>query len=139
MDALSWDSLTTRPSNGELIDGLSIVSLVVFGCVFVVVSALAIWPRLWGLRRQLGRTRFGRLLSTGLWLSSLGLIFLILRFLQIDPITLARPIWLVVVMIGVAVWIGWFTVMLMFAREPAPVETAAVPVYRRPRRGGSYR
>ncbi|MGC4108620.1 MAG: hypothetical protein QM753_20025 [Thermomicrobiales bacterium] len=139
MDVLSWSHLTSRPPDDALIDGLSAVSLILFAAVFVMVSALALWPRFWGLRRCLGRNRYSRWLSAGLWLSSLGLIALILRFLRLDPITLGRPIWLVVVIVGVAFWIGWLVMML--AGEPAPMTPSGKypSNHRRPRKGGAYR
>jgi hypothetical protein len=139
MDLLSWDSLTSRPASTASIDGLAVVSLVVFAGMFGVLSLLALRPRTWGLRRRIGRHRFGRWLSTGLWLSSLGLILLILRLLRIDPLTLARPIWLVAILVGVAFWIGWLAVTL--GSEPALAEAtpARSQAYRRPRKGGNYR
>ena len=138
MDWLSWDSLTARPASGAVVDGLAAVSLAIFTGMFVVLSLLALRPRLWGLRRRVGRDQFGRWLSAGLWLSSLGLILLILRFLQIDPLTLSRPVWLVAILIGVAIWAGWLAVLL----GSAPVHPEIAPshrVARRPKKGGSYR
>ena len=136
MDTFSWDHLTATPSTTQVLDALSTTSLIVFAAMFLVVSVLALWPRRWGLRRRIGRDRYGRWLSVGLWLSSLGLIFLILRFLQIDPLTFARPVWLLVVLAGIAAWLVWLAVMLSV---PAPAESYPRQIARRPRKGGSYR
>lgn len=138
MDWLSWGSLTARPASGAVVDGLAIVSLAIFAATFVVLSLLALRTRLWGLRRRVGRHRFGRWLSAGLWLSSLGLILLIVRFLQIDPLTLSRPVWLLAILIGVAIWVGSLAVLL--ASAPAQPEIApSHRVARRPKKGGNYR
>lgn len=137
VNTLSWGHLTTRPASTEVLDGMVIASLAVFGVMFVAVSAMVLWPRAWGLRGRLGRERYGRWLSAGLWLASLGLIFLIIRLLRIDPLTFARPIWLVVILAGIAGWIGWL--MAMLASTPVPVNERSAPVYRRPKKGGSYR
>jgi amino acid transporter len=139
VDVLSWGYLTGRPTATATVDGLAVASLLVFAGMFVVLSILALRPRSWGLRRRIGRDRFRRWLATGLWLSSLGLILLILRFLQIDPLTLARPIWLVVILVAVACWIGWLAVMLMGDLPAAQAEPALSRASRRPRKGGSYR
>lgn len=137
MDALSWQTLTSQPADEGSLDAFGLVSLIVFALVFVGVSALMLWPRRFGLRRRLGRDATARWLVAGLWLSSLGLIFLILRLLRIDPITLARPIWLVIVLLGIACWLLWLIVAL--ARATDAVVERPTQVYRRPKRGGSYR
>lgn len=134
--ALSWESLTTRPASTNLLDGLAVGSLVVFTITFLAIAALAIWPRRWRLHRHLGRIRYGRWLSIGAWLASFGLLFLIIRFIELDPFTLGRPIWLVVTMLGILTWLGWLFWMLQ--GEPARVESTAAHT-RRPRKGGSYR
>lgn len=137
VDAFSWHTLTSRPADAGSLDALGGASLVVFAFVFLGVSALMLWPRRFGLRRRLGRDATARWLVAGLWLSSLGLIFLILRLLRIDPITLGRPIWLAVVLLGIACWLLWLIVALAHATDA--VEERPNQVYRRPKKGGSYR
>jgi hypothetical protein len=136
VDTFSWESLTNRPASTEALDGFSAGSLIAFAILFLATAALAIWPRRWRLYRHLGRMRYGRWLTTGAWIAALGLIFLIMRFIQVDPFTLGRPIWLVLSWVAILAWLVWL--LWMLRGVPARAESTT-PLARRPRKGGQYR
>ena len=136
VDTFSWEHLTTRPASTESLDALTVGSLIVFAILFLILAALALWPRRWGLQRRLGRIRYGRWLSVGAWIAAFGLMGLIVRLMQIDPFTLGRPIWQLIAMLVMFVWV--LALVWMIRGEPARVKTVNVPT-RRPRKGGSYR
>lgn len=136
MDTFSWEHLTTRPASAESLDELTVGSLIVFAILFLALATLAVWPRRWGLQRRLGRIRYGRWLSVGAWIAAFGLMDLIVRLMQIDPFTLGRPIWQLIAMLAMLVWV--LALAWMIRGEPSRVETVNVPT-RRPRKGGRYR
>lgn len=97
------DWLTTRPTGDEVLNTFAIVSLVVFALVLLAAgfySARPFAPPVGPAHSRHFVTRAATLFG---WASGLGLFFLIIRLLQIDPATFGRPIWIVLAWIALVV------------------------------------
>lgn len=98
-----WDWLTNRPSNDDVINAFSVTAAVVFGIVFLLSAIFTARPH----TSPLGRTyskRFIQRAGTVLgWISGIGLFFLLIRLLQINPATLGLPFWITLTLIALAV------------------------------------
>jgi hypothetical protein len=90
----SWDYLNTVPPSNDVIDGWSILLLIVFGAGFIVSSLLFYRPGIPPFRGKFRRkaVQFGA--GTGMWIFGFGLFFFLIQLLQIDPFTFGRRIWM---------------------------------------------
>lgn len=101
-----WERLTTPPAAGDVLNPVSAVYLLVFLTGFL---ATAYWLRedrcpvadSDGKREQ--RRSCARI---GLWVFGAGLVFFAVRALQIDPLWLGAPIWMVAAVIAL-MFTGW--------------------------------
>ena len=101
-----WDRLITPPAAGDVLNLISAAYLVVFLVGFV---ACAYW-----LREEHGTDaaaaqvmeRRRTCARTGLWIFGAGLVFFAIRALQIDPLWLGAPIWMIAAVIASMV-AGW--------------------------------
>jgi hypothetical protein len=100
------DWLTTRPTGDEVLNPFAIISLAVFAIVVLASGFYSARP--WS--PPFGETqsrRFVQRAATLLaWPAGLGLFFLVVRLLQIDPATFGRPIWIVLSWIALIVTAG---------------------------------
>ena len=111
------DWLTTRPTGDEVLDTFTIVSLVVFSIVLLASGFYSARPWAPPLGQPFSK-HFVRRATTLLgWPAGLGLFFLIVRLLQIDPATFGRPIWIVLSWIALAVAIVVLAVIAPKDRE----------------------
>jgi hypothetical protein len=97
------DWLTTRPTGDDVLNLFAIVSLAVFAIVVLASGFYSArpWAPPFGERHS---RRFIQRGATMLaWPAGLGLFFLIIRLLQIDPATFGRPIWIVLSWIALVV------------------------------------
>ena len=97
------DWLTTRPTGDDVLDTFAVVSLVVFTLVLVVAGFYNARPWAAPLGDSFSKHFVRRATSMLGWPAGLGLFFLIIRFLQIDPATFGRPIWIVLSLIALMV------------------------------------
>src|SRR3712207_4627794 len=89
------DWLTTRPTSDEVLNGFAIVSLVVFTLALIASGFYSARPWSPPLGVPFSRGFVRRAASFIGWPAGLGLFFLLIRILQIDPATFGRPIWIV--------------------------------------------
>jgi hypothetical protein len=103
------DWLTTRPGSDEVLDAFTIISLIVFGIVLVAAGFYSARPWAPPFGAPFSK-HFVRRSATLLgWPAGIGLFFVIIRIVQIDPATFGRPIWIVfswVALIAAAVYVG---------------------------------
>jgi TRAP-type mannitol/chloroaromatic compound transport system permease small subunit len=98
-----WDWLTSRPSTDDVINGFSITAAVIFGVFFLLAAIYAARPHTPPLGRAHSRRflqRAGMVLG---WIAGIGLFFLLIRMLQINPATLGLPFWTVLTLIALGV------------------------------------
>ena len=93
-----WSALTSVPDGNDVINTFSIVSMLVFGLVFLLSAVYSARPWTPPLGEMQSR-RFVRRSATLLgWISGIGLFFLLIRLLQINPISFGFPIWTLITM-----------------------------------------
>ena len=100
-----WNTLTSVPEAGDVFNVFAVVSMVIFGVVFLASAIYSARPWTPPLGDVYSR-RFIRRSATMLgWVAGVGLFFLIIRLLQINPITLGLPIWtlLTLLVLGAAI------------------------------------
>lgn len=113
---MEW--LTTRPSGDEVLDAFTILSLILFGAVLLASGFYSARPWAAPFGKPYSR-HFVRTSATLLgWPAGIGLFFLLIRLLQIDPATFGRPIWIVLS------WIALLAALAYIAmRAPKDRET----------------
>jgi hypothetical protein len=95
-----WNALTSVPEAGDVIDVFAVVSMAIFGLVFLLSAIYSARPWTPPLGDAYSR-RFIRRSATLLgWISGIGLFFLLIRLLQINPISLGLPIWTLLTLIA---------------------------------------
>ena len=100
------DWLTTRPTADEVTNAFAIVSLVVFTVVLIASGFYAARPWSSPVGDAFSRHFVTRSANMLAWPAGLGLFFLIIRLLQIDPATFGRPIWIVLTWITLITVVG---------------------------------
>ncbi len=119
-----WDYLNSAPASADVLDAFAIVYAVVFLGGFVGAAYLNSrpWTKPFGsmFRRKAVRKATG----IAMWVFGVGLFFFLIRLLQIDPLTLGRPIWMWLSVLAVVVMIAWIAVSWSSARKAA-IEAAA--------------
>lgn len=100
------DWLTTRPAGDDVLNLFAIISLAVFALVLLASGYYSARPWAAPVGEPFSR-HFVRRAATMLgWPAGIGLFFLIVRLLQIDPATFGRPIWIV---------LSWIALVVAFA------------------------
>lgn len=97
------DWLTTRPSSDEVLNAFAIVSLVVFAIVLLTSGFYSARPWAPPVGEPFSKHFVTRAATMLGWPAGIGLFFLIVRLLQIDPATFGRPIWIVLSWIALVV------------------------------------
>lgn len=97
------DWLTTRPTADEVLNPFAIVSLVVFAIVLLASGFYSARPWAPPFGPAHSKRFVGRAATLLGWPAGIGLFFLIVRILQIDPATFGRPIWIVLAWISLIV------------------------------------
>ncbi|MEJ7837564.1 MAG: hypothetical protein WKF81_02045 [Thermomicrobiales bacterium] len=90
----SWDYLNSVPPSNDVIDGWSMLCLLVFGSGFLLSSAIFYRPGLPLFRGKYKRKTVQFVAGVGLWIFGAGLFFFLIQLLQIDPFTFGRRIWM---------------------------------------------
>jgi len=109
----SWDYLNTVPPSNDIIDGWSMVCLIVFGAGFLLASNAFYRPGMPPFRGKFGRKSVQFAAGIALWICGAGLFFFLVQLLQIDPFTFGRRIWMfltllaVIAFAGVIAWRWW--------------------------------
>jgi hypothetical protein len=102
LDAL-WTWLSTPPPTSEVLDPFGVVYLLIFGAGFLA-AAYASGDGADRMTTDPAKAAGLRHWATvGLWVFGLGLLFFGVRALQINPLTFAAPIWMVVCVIALIV------------------------------------
>jgi len=101
-----WDWLTSPAAASDAVNPLSGVYVVVFLVGFVVTA--------WKLRGEAllvgganpGDERALPCAQIGLWIFGAGLVFFLVRVLQIEPLMLGAPLWMVAAVVAL-IFAGW--------------------------------
>ena len=104
------DTLFTRPNADQAFNIWILISTLVFIAGAILSGLLASNPGMMGLKQTQTKAFVQRL---GQWLGiacGIGLFFVIIRLLQIDPITLGRGIWIVLSWAAVIAVVAWYVV-----------------------------
>jgi hypothetical protein len=112
------DWLTIRPTDDEVINAFAIISLVVFAIVLIASGFYSARPWAAPFGEPFSRHFVSRSATMLAWPSALGLFFLLIRLLQIDPATFGRPIWIVLS------WVALLAAIVVIAIA-APKDRAA--------------
>jgi hypothetical protein len=98
-----WSALTSVPESGDVINMFAVVSMLIFGLVFLLAAVFSARPWTPPLGEMYSR-RFIRRSATILgWIAGIGLFFLVIRLLQINPLTLGLPIWTMLTLIALGI------------------------------------
>lgn len=98
-----WNTLTSVPEAGDVFNVFAVVSMVVFGVVFLASAVYSARPWTPPLGNVYSR-RFIRHSATILgWVAGIGLFFLLIRLLQINPITFGLPIWTLITLVVIII------------------------------------
>lgn len=103
------DWLFERPSADSANHWLALLSLAVFAVGLIAAGVLSSRPDLPPFGKQQTRAFVRKACTTVGWICGLGLLFGIIRVLQIDPATLGRPIWILLAWIALIAAIAYFT------------------------------
>jgi len=101
------DWLTTRPTPDQANHWLALLSLVLFALGVVASGVLSTRPALPPFSGKYSQKFVMRACTIVGWICGLGMLFGIIRLLQIDPGTLGRPIWIVLTWIALIAALGW--------------------------------
>jgi hypothetical protein len=89
------DWLTTRAASDDVLNLFAVISLAVFALVLIASGFYSARPWSPPLGEPFSRHFVRRAANLLGWPAGIGLFFLIIRLLQIDPATFGRPIWIV--------------------------------------------
>ena len=106
-----WSALTSVPEAGDVLNVFAVVSMLIFGLFFLLAAIYSARPWTPPIGEIYSR-RFVRQSATILgWISGIGLFFMLIRILQINPATLGLPIWTLLTLIALAAALVmiWFT------------------------------
>ncbi len=112
-----WETLTSRPASDDVLNTFAIVSALIFGIVFLLSAVYSARPWMSPVGQTYSRRfvqRAGMVLG---WISGIGLFFLLIRLLQIDPATLGRPIWIALTLLALVAAVVWLVPQAASDRE----------------------
>lgn len=112
---MGW--LFERPSADIANHWLAILSLAVFSAGLIAAGVLSSRPDLPPFGKKQTSTFVRKACTVVGWIAGLGLLFGIIRLLQIDPATLGRPIWIVLAWIALIAAIAYFSSIAGADRE----------------------
>lgn len=101
----SWDYLNTVPPSNDVIDGWSMLSLIVFGAGFLLASGAFYRPGMPPFRGKFKRKSVQFAAGIALWICGTGLFFFLVQLLQIDPFTFGRRIWMFLSLLAVIAFV----------------------------------
>lgn len=104
-----WGNLTSVPDSGDVLNTFTIVSLIVFSVVFLAAGVLSARPGTPPIGTHYSRRFIKRATAILGWAAGIGLFFLLIRLLQINPISFGTPLWIVLswlLLIGAAAYVG---------------------------------
>lgn len=90
-----WTTLTSVPEPGEVLNAFAIVSLIVFGAIFLAAAVYSARPGTPPFGADYSRPFIKRATAVLGWASGIGLFFLIIRLLQINPLSFGTTLWVV--------------------------------------------
>ncbi|HEV2072527.1 MAG TPA: hypothetical protein VGR29_02700 [Thermomicrobiales bacterium] len=112
-----WNDLTSVPDSGEVLNIPSLAAASVFALVFIIAAFYSARPRAKPLGERYSR-RFIQRASTLLgWISGFGLFLIIIRYLQINPLSLGLPIWTLLTVLGLLL-----AIIMVAIRAPSDEE-----------------
>lgn len=115
----SWDGLTTAPAPGEVLTPLSILFLILFGAGFLVSILLYNDGAKRFVEHGLRRRTIQRFSGIAMIIFGIGLFFLAVELLQINPFTFGMPIWLWLSLLAL---LGFVTAVAYYLRARYPQE-----------------
>jgi hypothetical protein len=98
-----WDWLITPPPTADLLNPLSGAYLVVFLAGFIITAYRERSHDCPVAETDPGEDRKPPCARIGLWIFGIGLVFLAVRTLQIDPLRLGAPVWMIAAVIALVV------------------------------------
>lgn len=104
------DVLTTAPGPDDLLSPLALVGFLLFGLVFVVAAFYASKPWSPPVGKSWSRRFVQRSAMILGWISGLGLFFLIIRILGINPASFGEPLWPVLCLVALVLALAWIAV-----------------------------
>jgi hypothetical protein len=100
---MDWDYLTSAPEPDEVFGPFSTVYLLICAVGLVVAFLLYSRPGILWSRHLMRISTTRRWATIFIWIFSLGFMFFIIGWLQINPFTLGNRIWLVLTLIAAAI------------------------------------
>jgi len=94
-----WETLTSVPDSGDVLNGFAIVSTIIFGVVFLLAAMYSTRPGIPPIGDIYSRAFIQRSAAILAWISGIGLFFLLIRFLQINPGSFGLPIWILITLV----------------------------------------
>lgn len=101
------DWLFARPTPEEANHWLAILSLVIFAIGTIGCIILTTRPDAPPFKSRYTQAFVSKVCISVGWTCGVGLFFGIIRFLQIDPVTLGRGIWILLSWIALIVVVAW--------------------------------
>ena len=120
-----WDVLTTAPSSGDILQPFAVIYALVFLGGFVLACYLYYRPWTPPIGRLYRRTWVIKAMNLAMWICGIGSFFFLIRLLQIDPLTLGRPIWMWLSVIALVALLAWFVLASPAARKSSDEAIAA--------------
>lgn len=105
-----WDTLTDVPGSGDVLNTFAIVSLFAFGVIFLATAVYSSRPWTPPIGEHFSRRFIKQAAMTLGWISGIGLFFMLIRLLQINPASFGLPIWTAltwIALIVILVYLGW--------------------------------
>lgn len=98
-----WETLTSVPDSEDVLNSFAIVSTVIFGMVFLFAAVYSTRPGTPPIGELYSRPFIQKSAAILAWISGIGLFFLLIRLLQINPGSFGLPIWIALTLVVLAV------------------------------------
>ncbi len=89
-----WNSLTTAPNSGDVLQPFAVIYAFIFVAGFVISTYLYYRPWTRPVGQRYRRKSVIMAMGIAMWVFGIGVFFFLIRLLQIDPLTFGRPIWM---------------------------------------------
>lgn len=108
VNPLDWDYLSEAPTGNEVLGPFSLVYMVIFGGGFLVASYVYYRPWTRPLGQWVRRKTVRKASSAAVWVFGIGLFFLLIRLLQINPFTFGNRIWMYLCLLALIILLAYF-------------------------------